>query len=250
MQALGQTGEGTTVGVIDLQFSNYASSQPSCDLPSDLVIVDYTGTGTGAGTHGTNVADIVHEMTPGAALRLAKIGSENQLSQAVHDMVVAGTDVIVHNACDADAGGDGLANTRNRRAVPIHTIPFTSAGPLNADHLAHWSGFRIMPSCFPQARSHSPYRLKCRTAPDMDHGGTGRVYVINPRGDLKNVSWSSTGSGLRILIMPAGDQPLGSMKDHKICVAGGVANLGAQNVKAVDVNGNPVLGVTASVEFK
>jgi hypothetical protein len=36
-------------------------------------------------------------MAPGAALRLAKIGTETQLSQAVNDMIAAGTDVIVHS---------------------------------------------------------------------------------------------------------------------------------------------------------
>jgi hypothetical protein len=97
MQALGQAGAGVTVGVIDLQFSNYTNSQASGDLPSSLVITDYTGAGTDGGTHGTNVAEIVHEMAPGAALRLAKIGSEPQLSQAVDDMIAAGTDVIVHS---------------------------------------------------------------------------------------------------------------------------------------------------------
>lgn len=97
MQALGHNGSGTTIGVIDLQFSNYTNSQATGDLPSNLVITDYTGTGLGGGTHGTNVAEIVHELAPGAALRLAKIGSETQLSQAVNDMIAAGTDVIVHS---------------------------------------------------------------------------------------------------------------------------------------------------------
>lgn len=97
MQALGKNGTGVTLGVIDLQFSNYANSQASGDLPANLVITDYTGTGTAGGNHGTNVAEIVHEMAPGAALRLAKIGSEPQLSQAVDDMIAAGTDVIVHS---------------------------------------------------------------------------------------------------------------------------------------------------------
>lgn len=97
MQALANNGAGVTIGVIDLQFSNYTNSQASGDLPSNLTITDYTGTGTGGGTHGTNVAEIAHEMAPGAALRLAKIGSETQLSQAVDDMIAAGTDVIVHS---------------------------------------------------------------------------------------------------------------------------------------------------------
>lgn len=97
MQALGQAGAGVTIGVIDLQFSNYTNAQASGDLPANLVITDYTGTGTAGGTHGTNVAEIVYDMAPGANLRLAKIASETQLSQAVDDMIAAGAKVIVHS---------------------------------------------------------------------------------------------------------------------------------------------------------
>ena len=35
---------------------------------SGLTITDYTGTGTGGTNHGTNVAEIVHDMAPGAEL--------------------------------------------------------------------------------------------------------------------------------------------------------------------------------------
>ena len=97
MQALGQAGAGETIGVIDLQFSNYTNAQASGDLPGNLAITDYTGTGTGGGTHGTSVAEIVYDMAPGASLRLAKINTEAQLSQAVDDMIAAGANVIVHS---------------------------------------------------------------------------------------------------------------------------------------------------------
>ncbi|MHB1140916.1 MAG: S8 family serine peptidase [Sulfuricaulis sp.] len=127
MQALGQTGAGVTIGVIDLQFSNYTNSQATGDLPANLVITDYTGTGLAGGTHGTNVAEIVHEMAPGAALRLAKIGTESQLSQAVNDMIAAGTDVIVHsvawfNAAFYDGTGSLCDITAQAEAAGIQWV--------------------------------------------------------------------------------------------------------------------------------
>lgn len=127
MQTLGQTGAGVTIGVIDLQFSNYTNSQASGDLPANLVIMDYTGTGTGGGTHGTNVAEIVYEMAPGAALRLAKINSEVQLSQAVDDMIAAGTDVIVHsvawfNAAFYDGTGTLCSITARAEAAGVQWV--------------------------------------------------------------------------------------------------------------------------------
>lgn len=83
--------------------------------------------------------------------------------------------------------------------------------------------------------------------PDVDHGGTGRAYVLNPRGDLKNVTWSDTGTNLRVIISPARGQALSNIHDYKFYVAGGITNLAVLSVKAVDINGNNVSGVTAKL---
>jgi subtilisin family serine protease len=97
MQSLGTNGAGVKIGVIDLGFESLSSAQASGDLPSSLTITDYTGTGTGGINHGTNVAQIVHEMAPGAQLYLAKINSDVQLQQAMSDMAAGGVRVINHS---------------------------------------------------------------------------------------------------------------------------------------------------------
>ena len=100
MQALGDSAAGIKIGVIDLGFASLATSQASGDLPPtgpNLTITDYTGTGTGGTDHGTNVAEIVHEMAPGASLYLAKISTEVQLGQALDAMAAAGVKVINHS---------------------------------------------------------------------------------------------------------------------------------------------------------
>jgi hypothetical protein len=97
MLAIGVNGAGVKIGVIDLGFTNLSSAQASGDLPSNLTITDYTGTGTGGTDHGTNVAQIVHEMAPGSPLYLAKINTDVQLQQAVNDMAAAGVRVINHS---------------------------------------------------------------------------------------------------------------------------------------------------------
>lgn len=103
MQALGHDGTGMRIGIIDLGFGNLAAAQASGDLPATgpaLSITDYTGNGTGGTDHGTAIAEIVHEMAPGAKLVLARIDSELQLDRAVTDMVKVNlsqrVDVIVH----------------------------------------------------------------------------------------------------------------------------------------------------------
>lgn len=97
MQALGKNGTGVKVGVIDLGFANYTTAQSTGDLPANLTITDYTGTGTGGIDHGTNVAQIVYEMAPGAQMYLAKINTEVQMNQAMNDMAAAGVYVINHS---------------------------------------------------------------------------------------------------------------------------------------------------------
>jgi len=97
MQLLGNDGSGIKIGVIDLQFSDYLTSIAIGELPANTVITDYTGNGTDGGSHGTNVAEIVHDMAPGAQLYLAKINSDLQLEAAVNDMIAAGVKVINHS---------------------------------------------------------------------------------------------------------------------------------------------------------
>jgi hypothetical protein len=101
MQNLGLDGSGVKIGIIDLGFSSLAASQTAGELPqtgAGLTITDYTGTGTGGTNHGTNVAEIVYDMAPGAELYLAKVGSLLDMEAAVSDMTAAGVSVINHSA--------------------------------------------------------------------------------------------------------------------------------------------------------
>ncbi len=101
MHALGNTGAGVKIGIIDLGFGNLATAQAAGELPptgTNLTVVDYTGTGTGGTDHGTNVAQIVHDMAPGAALHLAKVATDVQLAQARDAMIAAGVKIINHSA--------------------------------------------------------------------------------------------------------------------------------------------------------
>lgn len=94
---LGDLGAGIKIGIIDLGFAGYTNSQASGDLPTSLIITDYTGSGTGGINHGTQVAEIVHDMAPSAQLYLAKIATTLQLQQAVNDMASQGVKIINHS---------------------------------------------------------------------------------------------------------------------------------------------------------
>lgn len=78
--------------------------------------------------------------------------------------------------------------------------------------------------------------------------GVGVPWVVNPRGDLKNISWSDTGSLLKILITPVGGNSLSQIGHFKFFISGGLTGLGTPIVKAYDVNGSPVAGVTPTLQ--
>jgi hypothetical protein len=85
--------------------------------------------------------------------------------------------------------------------------------------------------------------------PDVDHGGWGRAYVVNPIGYLKNVHWDSqpSGTAVRVILLPTRSGEIKQMLDYKFYVAGGVTNLGLINVQAFDADGASIPGVTVTI---
>jgi len=83
--------------------------------------------------------------------------------------------------------------------------------------------------------------------PDLDHGGNGKVYVVNPRGDIKNIFWSDTGTVLKVQITPTSVSVLDDLQDFKFYLAGGVQAPVVNEIRGYDKNGNLLSGITASL---
>lgn len=75
----------------------------------------------------------------------------------------------------------------------------------------------------------------------------GKPWIVNPRGDVKSLSWSDDGSTLRVILTPANGVSLSNMANFKFYVAGGVTGLTLGSVKAFDSNGNVVSGITPQI---
>lgn len=71
------------------------------------------------GSHGTECAEIVHDMAPEADLLLMKISTSVQLAEAVNDAITYGADMISHsvgwfNTNFYDGTGPSLKSQRKR----------------------------------------------------------------------------------------------------------------------------------------
>lgn len=94
-------GQNVKVAIIDLGFDHLTEAKSSDDLPASVIAYDNDYTADDdieAGTnHGTDVAEIVHDMAPQADLYLMKIGDSVDLENAKDDAISMGVDVINHS---------------------------------------------------------------------------------------------------------------------------------------------------------
>jgi hypothetical protein len=85
---------------------------------------------------------------------------------------------------------------------------------------------------------------------DLTHAaGVGSPWLINPRGDLKSISWADDGSRIRVMLIPANNVTPTSMSAFKFMVGGALSGLSVDpaSIKAFDSSGNAIGGVSATL---
>jgi len=109
-------------------------------------------------------------------------------------------------------------------------------------YTVRFSGGSVFPAAMQIELTHNP---------DSSAGGTGKTFVVNPRGEIKNLAWTDNGTNTRVLLSAAKPGTgLGNWKQYKFYVTGGITGLQVvpSSVKAYDANGNLMSGVTATVQ--
>jgi len=137
---VGLTGNGIKVAVIDLGFDGLGLAMSSRDLPPNVQEFDFTNQGMGGIAHGTAVAEIVHDVAPGAQLLMMKVANEVQLGQAVEEALRQGVKIINHSVVWFNTEfGDGTgevaqiaSQAANRGVLWVNAAGNTA--------LQHWQG--------------------------------------------------------------------------------------------------------------
>ncbi len=139
--AAGITGSGVKVAIIDLGFAGLSQAQARGDIPYSVVQKDFTGTGLTTGiSHGTAVAEIVHEVAPGAKLYLIKIADEVDLDEAVTYCLNNGINIINHSLGWYNTNfydGTGTIADIAKRAIQGGILWVNAAGN---EAQNHWEG--------------------------------------------------------------------------------------------------------------
>jgi uncharacterized repeat protein (TIGR01451 family) len=143
-QAAGIDGTGVKVAIIDLGFQGYAASQAAGELPASITTIDRCGGRFATATvHGTGVAEIVHDVAPGAALTLICVDTEVELALAAADAKAAGIRIVNHsvgwfNTSRGDGGGGAGTPDAIVADARAHGILWLNAAGNQA--AKHWSG--------------------------------------------------------------------------------------------------------------
>jgi subtilisin family serine protease len=145
--AAGYTGKGVKVAVIDGGFGGLAKRQAEGELPRSAKRVDLCSSGSFDGPmaveHGTAVAEIVHEMAPGAELHLICVDTLVGLSRAAAYARAKGIGIVNHsvswfNTSRGDgSGGPATPDAIVAAASAAGILWVNSAGNRGRQH---WSG--------------------------------------------------------------------------------------------------------------
>lgn len=89
--------------------------------------------------------------------------------------------------------------------------------------------------------------------------GVGVPWIVNPTGDMKSAVWSDdTNGNLKVMLAPINgitlpkltgiNNPIAvGLVQFKFYIAGGITGLSQPTIKAYDITGSPITGVTATV---
>lgn len=137
--AAGFTGAGVKIGILDQGFDHYrdllgTSLPPTVTVRSFVPGVEADETGS---THGTAVAEIIHDVAPGADLYLAHYdGGDVSMGNAVDWLMQQGVQIISHSAggLAAPMNGTGRDAELVDRVAAAGILWINSAGNAAAQH--------------------------------------------------------------------------------------------------------------------
>ncbi|MBV9592419.1 MAG: S8 family serine peptidase [Actinobacteria bacterium] len=142
-QAAGDDGTGVKVGIVDGGFASLSTEVAAGNLPAGLTVIGNNCANVNNTNHGTAVAEIVHQMAPGASLFLYCVDDETGFAQAAQQLQSSGV-TIVNSSLGFPAAGRGDGTGQIGQAVEQarqNGVLWIQSAGNNA--LDHWSGSMV-----------------------------------------------------------------------------------------------------------
>ncbi|MFN2562226.1 MAG: S8 family serine peptidase [Jatrophihabitans sp.] len=144
-QQAGDTGSGVAIAIIDGGFQGLAAAVTAGDLPAGLTITGDHCADSSLSSHGTAVAEIVHQMAPDATLHLYCVDDSvgvnqvvtDELALPVHDSIVSCSLGFPGDGRGDGTGASGSVAAAVRKARQAGILWVEAAGNSASDH---WGG--------------------------------------------------------------------------------------------------------------
>ncbi len=199
----GQTGAGVKVGIVDIGFDGLADAQDAGELPAGVTLHGDDCPADNPSAHGTAVAEVVHDMAPGADLYLACAPDSMTFAAAVqwltsqHVQVINAAIGFPNTGRGDGTGPDGSPAAVVKQARQAGVLWVAGAG--NEAQL-HWSG--------PAADADGDGYVEVNGAAEgngvtVPPGGTATV-------SLRWDGWPTTRQDLDLMVLSANRVPTGS----------------------------------------
>ncbi|WP_285685380.1 ricin-type beta-trefoil lectin domain protein [Actinoplanes sp. NBRC 103695] len=200
----GKTGAGVKVGVIDVGFADLADAQDAGELPtgSALTLHGADCPGSGQSSHGTAVAETLHDVAPGAILHLACAPDSVTFAAAADRLRAQGVSIILSAVgFPATGRGDGTGATGTPadvvRAARLAGVLWVNAAGNAAQQ--HWSGT----AADANANSYMEFSGTAETNGfSLPPGGSAQVF-------LRWDGWPTTRQDLNLIVMSRPQYPAG-----------------------------------------
>lgn len=153
-----------------------------------------------------------------------------------------------------DLLSSGVAITPSPTSVEV--LP-TAAASSNPFEMSSFAGMGAMI----RAAERAPHYIVVLNGPEnvvphsiqVDFSRTlaasGNPWVTHGRGDISNLSWVDNGTLLKVMQTPVTGKTTNLLSDFNFYVTGAVTALTVNTVKAYDINGNPLPGFSASLQY-
>ena len=198
----GDGGAGVKIGVIDVGFDGLTDAQTAGEVPNDAALHSVDCPAENASPHGTAVAEVVHDMAPGASLYLACAPDSMTFASAVGWLTQQGVQIINAAIGFPNTGrGDGSGPAGSPAAVVQQSreagVLWVAAAGNQAQ--LHWTGTAADADADGYVEVNGTAESNGFTVPA---GGTATV-------SLKWDGWPTTRKDLDLVVMSNNRQPTG-----------------------------------------
>lgn len=198
----GHTGAGVRIGIVDIGFDGLSDAQDAGELPAGVTLHGDDCPATNGSTHGTAVAEIVHDMAPDAELYLACAPDSMTFASAVSWLTSQNVQVVNASIGFPNTGrGDGTGVAGSPSAVVRDSRAAGALWVAAAGNQAqlHWAG--------PAADADADGYV------EVNGSAQGNGFTI-PAGGTATVSlrwdaWPTTRQDLDLLVLSANRRPTG-----------------------------------------